>query len=217
MTRVVVALFDQFADVENAILELLEQGYSRQDISLLANDVGGRFGQYLAGVKPGAEGGPVLTGAGKGALTGGVGGVLVGYRALELSGIGPVEVAGPLSDLFNGEAGGKPAPDVLGALMDMGIPQEQAHVHAEGVRRGATLVAQYAADHMAEAVREILNRHNPANLNRRVELWREEGWNGFDPGAAPLTSEELQVEQQSAQLQAYGEECRACEADFRRC
>jgi hypothetical protein len=215
MTRVVVALFEEFSGVESAVKELLEKGFSRQDLSLVANDVGGRFGLYTAGVGSAPEGGPVRTAAGVGALAGGLGGVLVGNIALHLPGLGPVVVAGPLAGFF-GSSSDQPQSGLVEALTHIGLPEDQAHFHAEAVRRAATLLVLYTAGHLAADAKDIMNRHNPVDLQARVAAWREEGWSGFDPGAPPLEQEGLDLERQRGRLLDWEADFRTLEPGFRR-
>jgi hypothetical protein len=35
---------------------------------------------------------------------------------------------------------------------------------------------------------DILNRHNPVDVNERVTQWRQTGWTGYDPNAEPYRS-----------------------------
>ena len=200
MTRTVVALFDNFRQAESAVQELVQSGFSVDDISLMAQDASGEYGRYLDAGAPveedsAAEGAGV--GAGVGAVIGGLGGLLVGLGALALPGIGPVIAAGPLAAALTGLAGagagalaGGVTGGLLGALVDMGVPEENAHYYAEGVRRGGTLVTLRTTDDRTNQAVEILNRHEPVDINDRINIWRSEGWSGFDPAAGPYQVQE---------------------------
>jgi hypothetical protein len=76
--------------------------------------------------------------------------------------------------MAGGAAGG-----LIGALVDLGLPEETAGNYAEGVRRGGILVTVRTEDHQAEDARRIMNRHGVINLEDRVRNWREEGWTGY--------------------------------------
>jgi hypothetical protein len=194
MTRTVVALFDDFNDANAALRELVDNGFSRDDISLMASDQKGEYGRYIetsgedveaSGAAQGAG-----VGAGIGAAIGGLGGLLIGLGALTIPGIGPVIAAGPLAAALTGLAGagagavaGGVAGGLIGALGDMGVPEETAQYYAEGVRRGGHLVTARAADHLTDRAVEILNRHNPVDVNERAAQWRQEGWRGFEHDA----------------------------------
>lgn len=201
MTRTVVALFEDFNSANAALRELVDNGFSRDDISMMAGDPQGEYGRYL-------ETGPEATdasgaaqgagiGAGIGAAVGGLGGLLVGLGALTIPGIGPVIAAGPLAAALTGLAGagagavaGGVTGGLIGALVDMGVPEETAQYYAEGVRRGGHLVTVRTADHMTDRAVDILNRHDPVDVNERAAQWRQSGWTGFDTEAGPYQTGE---------------------------
>lgn len=198
MARTVVALFDDFSSASDAVRELVDNGFSRNDISILASDQTGDYGRYLstrdtstAGDEGAVSGAGV--GAGIGAVIGGLAGILVGLGALTIPGIGPVLAAGPLSAAVAGLAGagagavaGGVTGGLIGALADMGIPEENAQYFAEGVRRGGTLVTLRTSDDMSNRARDIINNYNPVDMNVRVTEWRDEGWTGFGTAASPM-------------------------------
>lgn len=89
---------------------------------------------------------------------------------------------------------GQGAGGLIGALTDIGVPEEQAGLYAEGVRRGGTLVTVSAADDQADRVVEILERHNPVDIDRRAAYWRESGWSGYDANAEPYAADRIEQE-----------------------
>ncbi len=195
MARTVIALYDDFASANAAVRDLTDNSFPRNDISIVANDASGEYGRYLssknAGVPGAGESSEAAAGAGVGAgigaVIGGLGGLLIGLGALTIPGIGPVIAAGPLAVALTGLAGagagavaGGVAGGILGALADMGVPRETAQYYAEGVRRGGTLVATRTSDDMAERARDIMNSHNPIDINERAGQWRQSGWSGFN-------------------------------------
>jgi hypothetical protein len=198
MTRTVIALYDDFDSANAAVRDLIDNGFSRDDISLIANDQRGQYADYLnrgttnAELTGTSEGAGV--GAGIGAVIGGLGGLLIGLGALTIPGIGPVIAAGPLAAALTGLAGagvgavaGGVTGGLIGALVDMGVPEETAQYYAEGVRRGGHLVTVRTPDHMSELAVDILNAHNPVDVNERATSWREGGWTGFNQEASPYT------------------------------
>jgi hypothetical protein len=146
--RTVVALYDNFSSANAAVRELVDRGFNREDISLMASDVENRYSPYLENrsITP-ATADATGAGAGIGAIIGGLGGLLVGLGALAIPGIGPVIAAGPLATALSGLIGagvgavaGGVTGGLIGALVDLGVPEQQAGYYAEGVRRGGTLV-----------------------------------------------------------------------------
>jgi uncharacterized protein (TIGR02271 family) len=73
-------------------------------------------------------------------------------------------------------------------LVDLGVPHEEAHAYAEGVRRGGALVVVESSDDRAERGMEILRRLHPVNLHERTAQWRQEGWTGYDATAMTSTA-----------------------------
>ncbi len=199
MARTVVGLFDTFAEAQHVVQDLIDNGVRPEDISVLANNAGTQYTTTKAVGDDSAS--STAEGAGVGALSGGaLGGVLgflVGVGALAIPGIGPVIAAGPLAAALGaggagalvGAATGAATGGVLGALIGAGIPEEDAHYYAEGVRRGGTLVTVSTDDVSGSTVYNAMRRHQAIDIEERGTQWRESGWNRFDPNADPLTQE----------------------------
>jgi uncharacterized protein (TIGR02271 family) len=200
MAKTVVGLFRSHDDARAALEDLVQAGCQREDLSLVAKD-------RQAGVAPvSAEeqdkgdtkaGEGAATGAGIGAVLGGIGGILVGMGVLAIPGVGPVLAAGPIAAGLAGAAGGAVAGGLVGGLIGLGIPDEEAHTYAEGVRRGHTLVIAKISDEQADLARAAMDRHNPIDIHAEAANWRAEGWSGrADLGESdtiPVTQEELAV------------------------
>ena len=125
------------------------------------------------------------TGASAGAVLAGGAGLLAGLGLLAIPGLGPVVAAGWLASTAAGAVAGGVAGGVLGALADSGIDAKDAHVYAEGVRRGGSLVSVRAEDHEVTVVREILHRNGHVDPVARGDEYRASGWNGFEETATP--------------------------------
>ena len=193
MANIVVGLYNQLEDAQDAVSELVSAGFPREDISMVAADTEGKFQTYVGGSDAEAGEG-IAAGAGAGAVVGGIGGLLVGIGALAIPGIGPVLAAGPLASALIGAGVGAATGGLLGALVDAGIPEEEANVYAEGVRRGGTLIkVTTSADRVDEANR-ILDRFNPIDIDQRATTWRSENWSRFDPDATPYTQTDFERE-----------------------
>ena len=64
-------------------------------------------------------------------------------------------------------------------LVSCGIPEGDAHVLAEGIRRGGSVVAVKADDKMeAEQAALIMNRHGAVDIEACSTGWRTQGWSG---------------------------------------
>ncbi len=201
LTKTVVGVFDQVSDAKSVVHDLESAGFSRDDISIIANkNVSGRENAAGTGDADPAittdTGTNLATDAGIGAALGGVGGLLLSFAGLAIPGVGPVLAAGPIIAALSGAGIGAVAGGMIGALTESGVPQEEAHYYAEGVRRGHVLVAVRTDDSQAEHAREVMDRHGAVDVEGRVSNWRDRGWQNYSPGAEPLSADELRRERE---------------------
>src|SRR5205085_5865307 len=99
-------------------------------------------------------------------------------------------IAGAAAGAVAGAATG----GIIGALTTHGVPEEHAHVYAEGVRRGGTLVTARGDETLAEHVDPIYRRTGAVDLGARERAYRSGGWSRFDPDLPPYTPEEVERE-----------------------
>jgi hypothetical protein len=191
MSKTVVGLMDNRPEAEAVVRELVESGFDRDAIGIIANDSPRRLDEPRHTYGDDAEadtGAGALTGMGAGAAVGGIGGLLAGLAGLAIPGIGPVIAAGPIAAALAGAGAGAVAGTIIGALANLGIPKEEAGYYAEGIRRGGVLVTVNAVDDDdAERAADIMRVHGAADIDERVARWRETGWTGFDETAAPYS------------------------------
>jgi hypothetical protein len=133
-----------------------------------------------------------------GAAVGGVGGLLAGLGLLAIPGIGPVVAAGWLAATAAGAAGGAliggAAGGLVGALTHAGVREDDAHMYAEGVRRGGTLVTARVDDAQAQTTRSILENDRTVNISERRRAYEKQGWSKFDETAPAYTDSEIAAE-----------------------
>jgi uncharacterized membrane protein len=199
MQNIITALFDEPEAAQNAIQELMASNIRKEDISVIAADAVGA--EHTALGTPKSE--QASERAGKGALVGGVAGLLIGLATLAIPGIGPVLAAGPLASALVGAGLGSATGGLIGVLVDMGLQGEEAHLYAEAIRRGGILVTVQGSDAVTDQVIDILERHNPVDVEERANEWHTEGWTSFDPEAAPYppdTITEIRDRQEAASI-----------------
>jgi len=197
-------LYDNYDAAARAVAELERAGVPHSDISIIANNAEGWYGRDrttsrttgkvdrdLDGVDDRAEG--AAAGAGIGAAVGGVAGLLAGLGLLAIPGIGPVVAAGWLASTALVAAAGGAVGGLVGALTQAGVSEEDAHVYAEGVRRGGTLVTARVPETDRQRYEAILDR-SAVNIRERARLYEEGGWNRFDPDAPPYTADQVRRE-----------------------
>ncbi len=199
--KTVVGLFDDLSDARAVVSELVDAGFDRNDISLVASDQDKVYSGYLdrdrdvdaeLAAEEGAEG--ALAGAVTGGAIGGLAGVLLGLGALAIPGVGPIVAAGPIVAGLTGAGIGSVVGGLTGALVSWGIPEEEAGYYAEGIRRGGTLVGVKTDDGRVSQAVAIMNDHGPIDVSERSEYWRESGWTGYDANAPAYTREEIEAE-----------------------
>ncbi|MFQ3565889.1 MAG: hypothetical protein SNJ59_02710 [Aggregatilineales bacterium] len=192
MAKTVVALYDDVHAVRQAIEALKAHGILNDQIGLLAVEVGDERDEMLA---PSEVAHARDISAGEGAGIGAIFGALVGLGVSTIPGIGLVLGAGPLAAALAagiGAAAGAATGSITAALIDMGASPDQAAYFAEGVRRGSILLSVVVDDEKVEAVQDMMNRHNPVDIDLRAAEWRREGWQGFALEAERAASEQIQ-------------------------
>ncbi|MDB5595895.1 MAG: hypothetical protein JWM36_2856 [Hyphomicrobiales bacterium] len=191
MTRTVSALFDTYAAASSAVSALEAAGTPRSEISIVSNN----SENWHKGDAASDAADDAGKGAGIGAAVGGLGGLLTGLGLMAIPGVGPVVAAGWLASTavgaLAGAAVGGAAGGLIGGLTDAGVPERDAHVYAEGVRRGGTLVTARADESRADAAQAILDRNKAVNLSVRGDAYRASGWSSFDAAAPAYTADEV--------------------------
>ena len=168
--KTISGLFDTRDEAGNAVDALNDAGIASDDISVIGPD-GETDASGLA------------EGAGIGAAVGGVGGLLAGLGAFAIPGIGPVVGAGWLATTLAGMAAGGLAGGLVGSLTDAGLNDRDAHVYAEGIKRGGTMVVARVDDAQAEPAEAILGRHGRVDIQSRRSEYEASGWNAFEDSA----------------------------------
>ncbi|TIT08947.1 MAG: hypothetical protein E5W74_21600 [Mesorhizobium sp.] len=191
--QTITALFDDYDDAADAVGALESTGVPSSDISIMANNA---RGWHRNTQSPAAE--DAASGAGIGAVVGGAGGLATGLGAMAIPGVGPVVAAGWLAATAAGAVAGAivggAAGGIIGSLTDAGVPEQDAHVYAEGVRRGGTLVTARVEDDLASEAREVLRSSAPVNIADRRSEYQADGWTAFDPAAGDYSADDVERE-----------------------
>lgn len=192
MKKTATGLFDDYSDARAAVSALEARGIPSDDISIVSNNVDER----RTGDTNAAEG--AGTGAGIGAAVGGVGGLLTGLGVMAIPGVGPVVAAGWLAATAAGAAAGAvaggAAGGIIGAMTESGVPEEHAHVYAEGVRRGGTLVTARVEENLYPEAEAVLRQSNWVDPVERRAAYTEQGWTRFDETLDPYGPAEIEQE-----------------------
>jgi hypothetical protein len=186
--QTITHVYDTYGQARQVVADLEAAGIKSSDINLIANryvcDETARLDERSAA-------GPA---AGVGAALGGTAGLLAGLGVIAIPGLGPVVAAGALAATAAGAAAGAVTGGVVGALVSSGVPEEEAHVYCEAVRRGGTLVSVRTADDRVGPVQQIMTRHRPIDPIERRGAYSGQGWTRFDPAAAPYRPTQAEID-----------------------
>ncbi|MBI2389946.1 MAG: hypothetical protein HYV09_10180 [Deltaproteobacteria bacterium] len=184
-TKTLVTTFEDAHEAEAAVHALHEAGFARDDLGWVSKSP--RTGAEIASGSASSVRGSALEGAGVGAGLGGLAGLLIGFAALGLPGIGPVVLAGPLVSALAGAGIGAAAGGIVDALTHLGVPRDEAHRHAERLRKGGAMVTVTVDDEEEEALALSILRGEAVDRGHDV-VWR-----------VPADAEEPSLERPSAQ------------------
>lgn len=185
--KTITRVYDSYSHAQNVVDELEAAGYSSDNVSLVAN-------KYVSDQYDDVDESSTATGVATGAALGGGAGLLAGLGVLAIPGLGPVVAAGWLASTMLGAAAGAATGGVVGALVGNDIDEPTAHVYAESVRRGGTMVTVRADDAEESRVVQIMDAHSPVDAVTRGEEYRSGGWTQFDPKAAAYQPNEAELE-----------------------
>ena len=203
MTATITRMFDDRTAAMEAVRKLEAAGLQSSDISIVSNNadnwysgdnrhtVSDRVDRDHDGVDDRAE--AAGKGAGIGVALGGAAGLLAGLGILAIPGVGPVVAAGWLVSTVAGMAVGAATGGLIGALTQLGVPEEEAHAYAEGVRRGGTLVTARVPESERGRYEQMLEASS-VNITDRSAAYRKAGWSKFDPSAPPYTADQIKKE-----------------------
>jgi uncharacterized membrane protein len=142
----VVGVFDTRAKAEQAIDELRNAGISDNQIGYIVRDNRDTTDTVANQAGTTAAGNVANT-----ALSGGVvGGVLGAAAALLIPGFGPAIAGGILAATLGGAAIGAAAGGLIGALTNMGVPEEEARYYQSEFEAGRTIVTVQAPGRQRE-------------------------------------------------------------------
>jgi hypothetical protein len=186
--QIITRVYDTYGQARQVVADLEASGIASSDINLIANKY---ICDETARIEEPSAAGPA---AGVGAALGGTAGLLAGLGVIAIPGLGPVVAAGALAATAIGAAAGAVTGGVVGALVSGGVPEEDADVYCEAVRRGGTMVSVRVTDKNQGLVERIMNRHRPVDPVERRAYYTSGGWKRFDPAAAPYRPTQAEID-----------------------
>ena len=95
---------------------------------------------------------------------------------------------------MDGAGVGAVAGGVAGAFTEAGVPERDANIYSEALRRGASVLLLTVADKNAASVRSTLERFDPVDVDKAATRWESQGWLKYDHRAAPYRGTEAERE-----------------------
>lgn len=166
----VVGVFERYEQADGALKELNEMGFGRDEISVVAPEekVRGKLS------RDNQTAGQTAT---TGAIFGGLAGLLIGVGTIVAPGVGTVLTAGALATALGTTAAGAgigaAAGGIRGSLREMKVPEADAKILEEGIRKGGILVAVIAGENNIQAVKEVMKKWDTNALEVRRNLWEK--------------------------------------------
>jgi hypothetical protein len=161
MSKTITAVFQTRSESETALRKLDQAGFTKDQVTMLISEEtrGKHFGI--------TESSKAEEGAVAGATVGGLAGAL--YLALASAGTIFIPglnllVAGALLGGLAGLGAGAVTGGLIGALVGAGIPEHEAKLYEDSVRKGAILIAVKATDENADWVKAILKDANAQSI-----------------------------------------------------
>jgi hypothetical protein len=172
--QTITGLFDTYEHARQAVRLLDEAGIHRADISLVSRAEEAGEDEVADGAAMGGE-----IGAGLGAA----GGLLAGLGIVAIPGFGAVVAGGWLIatavGAIAGAGVGAATGGLVGAMTSDDIPEADAQVLAENVRRGGAVVSARVDEAHAEAALAILRHAGGTDIAGRRDTYEKEGWRGY--------------------------------------
>jgi len=155
----IAGVFTDLATAQKAIQGLREVGMPADEISTIVREPT-RAPETTVIETPSATASGLTTGG----VVGGVGGLLVGLTALAVPGVGPILAAGPLLAMLSGAAIGAATGCLLGALVDLGVPEEYAATYVTAIEQGSIVVVARPGVLSRAEIQDIFLRAGATNL-----------------------------------------------------
>ena len=176
MTETVTRLYDTYDHAVQAMNALKSGGFADDQMSLVAR---ADSAEQIAGGVTNDAGGGAEIGAGVGGVLGAGAGLLTGLGLMAIPGVGPVVAVGwfaaTAAGAVTGVIAGAATGGIIGSLVSAGVDEKDAHVYAEAMRRGGSLVTVRAPANRAAEARRILHGLTPIDAVARGAEYRKEG------------------------------------------
>lgn len=163
MAKTVVGVFNDFTAALNMTPGLINEGFPKEAISVVAPDTSAEAKRYFDTASTTQA--DTETDVGTGAAIGGLGGLLLGAAALAIPGLGLLYAVGPLAALITGAMTGALTGSLVGALHGVGIPDHQAALYEAGIREGHSHVFVHTDATNAERAAALMRERHALRVD----------------------------------------------------
>ena len=171
-----MGIFPDRKSADYVYVRLLQKGYDKSDISLVARK---ENVQESEGKKGGLSTSDVATGVVVGGVAGGIAGILLGLGSFVVPGLGALIFVGPIASVLgltgiaavavSGATTGILAGGLTGALVELGISVADANYFEKKIKEGGVLMVVPVEESMNAADIQKLFEENGAENVRRVK------------------------------------------------
>lgn len=165
-SKVVIGIFDSYANASDALEGLKNSGFAIDQMSLLGTDsdeMRGVVSHVVDTEKPDKLIGNL-------SIAGAIGGLLIGLASVAIPGTGALVLAGPLLGAVSGAAAGGALGAIAGALAHFDVPETEAKIYQTHLTAGKVLVAVHV--------------DNPEERSKAQDVFDQFGANEVDTKAA---------------------------------
>jgi hypothetical protein len=170
-THTIIGFFSTQERAEAAVNELVREGFTRDQISVVAGkkgDIQGKRSSDAPHLGPVVETGSTSD-TGEKAAIGSLAGFIAGIVALAIPGIGPIIAAGPLAVALTGAAAGAATGGLIGVMTNDGVPEEAARRYSQAIVSGRVMVTVRADGDRVDQAAGILDRSGAVDVDEPAE------------------------------------------------
>ncbi|OQB15673.1 MAG: hypothetical protein BWY15_00386 [Firmicutes bacterium ADurb.Bin193] len=141
MSSKITAVFTSHDNAVEAARRVKDEGLRTSDISIVTNEQNTTTSNDQ-----------ISRGTVSGGVLGGTAGLLLGLGTIAIPGLGMIAAAGPIVGLLGGAVTG----GIVGALVDLGIPQKKSQEYEKDIKEGNTVWAMDVEEENKETIKNIL-------------------------------------------------------------
>jgi hypothetical protein len=162
--KTVIALFEFEEEANRAADELVEHGFRREQVNIIAGHDLSRPEEHVS-ASENVEG-KVMGAVGKGlAVGGGLGAIAGGVSSLLIPGVGPLVLGGALATTFLGAGLGASVGGVMAGLMKAGVTESDARLFESALRHGGVVLTVQTDGAQARQAVDILDRKGALDMD----------------------------------------------------